>query len=349
MQNAVCGKLYNSKNECIFDGDWIPYRLPPFSLYHGNGVLYSKGEMVYSGGWFKGLRHGFGHQVYANGAEYIGEWHYGVRTGEGKYIVNDVMMFTGEFELKPIKGKLFANASRTAGDVRYGGEVTTEVGDDGHMVILEHGRGIEFRDDGSIAYDGEFTFGKRCGVGREFDVRGRLSFKGEFNNGVRHGRGKTCYEGTQALMCDGEWRDGTLHGEVTEYFKNGRVWFKGRYENGVRQGHGVLYDYTGVVHEGLFRDGAPDRRATKRMLREETERKKARQRVISLCEKSKHLVDLPRCAVCITEMMEGDEVYVYTTCGHRVCACVKKQTVDQKWVTCCPTCRADDQSMVRVW
>ena len=320
-------------------------------VYHGQGCLYAEnGNVIYRGQWLMGLRHGQGHQIYANGAEYIGEWNRGTRHGHGVYIVNDTVVFDGRYSSgSAMKGKLFSNATRSGGDVRYAGDVIASAYGGSPLVFKEHGTGIEFREDGSISYDGEFRFGKRTGTGREFDMKGRLMFKGEFNNGCRNGRGQSYYEDTQKLFSDGDWCDGDPHGAMTEYFKNGRVWFKGRYENGIRQGYGILYDYTGVVHDGMFCDGAPDKRATKRMLREETERKKARQRVISLCEKSKHLVDLPRCAVCITEMMEGDEVYVYTTCGHRVCACVKKQTVDQKWVTCCPTCRADDQSMVRVW
>jgi len=55
-------------------------------LANGNGI--SEGENNYEGEFRKGLPHGQGTLVYANGAMYIGNWKKGFRHGVGKYIVS---------------------------------------------------------------------------------------------------------------------------------------------------------------------------------------------------------------------------------------------------------------------
>ena len=95
-----------------------------------------------------------------------------------------------------------------------------------------------------------------------------------------------------------------------------------------------------VVREGEFREGEWDEEATRR--------KRRRLAYVSACSSSDDFPSLPLCPVCMEEMVEGDELYVYSSCGHRVCAC-GKETLDSQWDAKCVVCKAEGGKRIRLF
>ncbi|KPI84569.1 hypothetical protein ABL78_6385 [Leptomonas seymouri] len=62
----------------------------------GRGVYWwSKANALYSGEWFRNMRHGHGRMVYPDGSRYIGRWVSGKRSGIGRYVYRDGSSYDG--------------------------------------------------------------------------------------------------------------------------------------------------------------------------------------------------------------------------------------------------------------
>ena len=232
---------------------------------------------------------------------------------------------------------------------------------------MKHGKGVEYARDGKVRYEGDFVWGHREGKGKEFDEDGHVTYEGEwkgscchghgilfdvvfkrdagfqsvkryegeFAKDVFHGKGVQYYSDGQKKY-DGEWNDGKPNGKGIEYAKDTR--YEGEFRNGAYHGEGVLYsNETGaVLTEGIFFQGKLDERGTLR--------KRGREAFVrmyeDMCKDNPHFPALPTCPVCFEFMVEGDDVFVYPECGHRVCACANG-SLSREWEGKCVVCRRE--------
>lgn len=91
-----------------------------------------------------------------------------------------------------------------------------------------HGRGTEYRADGSEAASGQWSDGKLHGRGKRTDPNGDR-YEGDFVGGVRCGVGSHVHGGKAA---HGEWADGRMSGFGLQWNRNGALTECGRWTNG---------------------------------------------------------------------------------------------------------------------
>lgn len=117
------------------------------------------------------------------------------------------------------------------------------------------GYGIQYAEDGSLVYEGNFADGVRSGDGSAYEG-GVLSYEGSFAGGVYDGTG-TLYGGGQ-ISYEGAFSAGEKSGLGTEYADGAKA-YVGMFDGGVRSGQGVAYYPNGTVeYKGSFAGGAYD-------------------------------------------------------------------------------------------
>lgn len=117
------------------------------------------------------------------------------------------------------------------------------------------GHGIQYAEDGSLVYEGNFADGERSGDGSAYDG-GVLIYEGSFAGGVYEGTG-TLY-GSGEVSYEGAFSAGEKSGLGTEYADGAKV-YVGMFDGGVRSGQGIAYFSDGAVeYKGSFADGAYD-------------------------------------------------------------------------------------------
>lgn len=117
------------------------------------------------------------------------------------------------------------------------------------------GHGIQYAEDGSLVYEGDFADGERSGDGSAYEG-GVLLYEGSFAGGVYDGTG-TLY-GSGEVSYEGAFSAGEKSGLGTEY-ANGAKAYVGMFDGGVRSGQGIAYYSDGAVeYKGSFADGAYD-------------------------------------------------------------------------------------------
>lgn len=117
------------------------------------------------------------------------------------------------------------------------------------------GHGIQYAEDSSLVYEGNFADGERSGDGSAYEG-GVLLYEGSFAGGVYDGTG-TLYGGGE-VSYEGAFSAGEKSGLGTEY-ANGAKAYVGMFDSGVRSGQGMAYYSDGAVeYKGSFADGAYD-------------------------------------------------------------------------------------------
>ena len=107
--------------------------------------------------------------------------------------------------------------------------------------------------DNNLAYEGEYSNGKRNGKGKEYNWNGKLMFDGEYKNGKRNGKGKEYSGGLGILIFEGDFLNGKRNGKGKEYNGIDKLIFDGEYKNGKRNGEGKEYNNNGIlVFEGKY-------------------------------------------------------------------------------------------------
>ncbi len=92
------GKLYY-ENKDIYTGEWINNILMNGHVYKSYKI---DGDLAgnYEGGFFNGLRHGFGIMRYNNEITYVGDWYNDEKDGFGYYInISNFEIYEGSFYL----------------------------------------------------------------------------------------------------------------------------------------------------------------------------------------------------------------------------------------------------------
>lgn len=117
------------------------------------------------------------------------------------------------------------------------------------------GHGIQYAEDGSLVYEGDFADGERSGDGSAYE-NGVLIYEGSFAGGVYDGTG-TLY-GSGEVSYEGAFSAGEKSGLGTEYADGDKA-YVGMFDGGVRSGQGIAYYPGGAVeYKGSFADGAYD-------------------------------------------------------------------------------------------
>ena len=110
----------------------------------------------------------------------------------------------------------------------------------------EYGEIIEYNIyNNQMIFEGQYSNGKRNGLGIEYNDEGEVIFEGEYLKGKKWvGVLKDYDEDTGKLLFEYEYLNGIINGEVKEYDKyNGDLLFSGKYVNGKRNGYGEEYKY----------------------------------------------------------------------------------------------------------
>lgn len=107
-------------------------------------------------------------------------------------------------------------------------------------------------------YAGNWTDGKRQGVGIEFYDNGSKKFEGEFVNSLYHGKGRYYFKNGDIF--EGRFKDGEMNGELNIYFyQNGDRLFV-NYVKGEKQGKAKIIFADGTISHVYFRDDKVVRR-----------------------------------------------------------------------------------------
>ena len=85
---------------------------------------------------------------------------------------------------------------------------------------------------GELIYKGEFSNGKRDGIGKEYNKEENSVYEGEFSCG-NWKKGKYYVNGN--LIFEGEYCHGDKHGKCKEYDINGKLIFDGEYNSGEKK------------------------------------------------------------------------------------------------------------------
>ncbi len=175
-----------------------------------------------------------------NGYRYEGKLKNGKYHGKGTlYRPDGSKLYEGDWVNGKKNGKF--NVFNNDGSLRYEAEfdddTATVVDEDGYKYVGQmkdgkrHGKGIEYRPDGTKLYEGNWVDGKRHGKGTSYCSDGSKIYDGDWVNGLKHGKGAFyCSDGSMFIECD--WINGIPHGKGIEYHYDGSIVYKGEFENG---------------------------------------------------------------------------------------------------------------------
>ena len=323
----------DGKERLIYDGQWSNNTRTgvgtAFMYYTPETSSLSVSYKIKSG-WNRDLRHGWTEsiRVLQDGREIVVETaHYvcGKRSGPCKVwnhagILNEerILVFDGNCENDHwVCGKEY-----DAGRLCYKGDFSKD--------FIRHGQGLQFDKKENLIYSGSWDNTTRHGHGTEYFQNGKMKYEGGYCRNRRHGEGieyRCGRNGSHTFVYDGQWKDGIKHGTGVHEKYGNCVWTNGRYNDKATKAH---------VKE------------MQRVKVEADTRKTSRQQLIDFCTESKYLSDVKVCPLCLDEMLEGDEIYVFNQCGHRVCACIQNLT-DDTWQTKCAQCKSEGQKRIRLY
>ncbi|TNV78792.1 hypothetical protein FGO68_gene5616 [Halteria grandinella] len=184
------------------------------------------------------LKHGFGLQLWKDGARYEGDWLNGKANGKGTFYHLNGDIYEGDFIDDRANGNgvyFHKNGSK------YTGEWKND---------LKDGRGREEWEDGAY-YEGDFREGRKHGVGTYLWSDGSTYSGGWSNNNI-DGRGK--YVWPDGRSYEGGWSDNKLHGQGMYVWPDGRK-YEGSYVDDQKEGYGIYYWPDGKRYEGQWRNG----------------------------------------------------------------------------------------------
>ena len=150
--------IYNCENKYYYYGQIFVNHLYLW-WQHGEGEEHIDDEVTYKGQFKKGWRDGYG-EVFRENYHYIGEMKNSQEDGRGVCYVGQNIRLEGTFRDGMPHGicKLYSHDILKAYFQSYNG--------------VEHGYCIDYYDDGSIKFQGYYTFGKRDGLGVSYTRSG---------------------------------------------------------------------------------------------------------------------------------------------------------------------------------
>ena len=239
------GKGYDGQNNIVYE---MKNGKGKVIEYHDNGKIKSESE------YLNGKKNGNSKEYHENGKlkfdiEYIN----GKLKGKGKeYYQDGLLKFEGEYlYYSRLKGKTYVNNKlEFDGEFLHNDKWNGKGYDESGKLIYEliNGKGkIKEYQFGRLKYEGEYTNGKRNGLGKEYDYDGNLEFEGEYLDGKRNGKGKEYYN--KKIEYEGEYLNGKRNGKGKEFNYQGKIIFEGEYKLGDRW-NGKGYDgQNNIVYE----------------------------------------------------------------------------------------------------
>lgn len=187
----------------------------------------------------KGLKNGFGVQIWPRGDKFVGYFKNDKANGYGKFFLVGNINYIGEFLNNSLNG--FGIYNHCTGD-SYEGEWVSE---------HQHGIGIEIMKDGSI-YRGEFSDGKKNGIGIYHWVDGS-EYYGKWRNNYFDEYG--IYHFNDGRKFYGEWKNNTMNGFGEFIWTNGKKYI-GFYKEDKKHGFGLYSWETPLkIFLGFWRNG----------------------------------------------------------------------------------------------
>lgn len=176
------------------------------------------------------------------GATYQGQMHRGVPHGWGRYVQADGGVAEGFFQEGQPTGyvRRFA-APHGAG---YDGFFSNNA---------YNGRGTLYDDKGMVTECANWVNNVANGAQTVKNPNGQVVFSGSMTNGKKEGR---CmwYDERERATLEGEFKDDKLEGRGLKRFDNGQV-YEGDFKKGVEEGRGILTMVDGRKFEGPFSNG----------------------------------------------------------------------------------------------
>lgn len=180
-------------------------------------VFYKKEKVTYTGGYYKGMRYGYGEEIGNDGSGYFGNWKEDKKQGQGMMCLTNGNLYLGNFTKGEANGKgmLYVNLtnSKIEGEFKNG---------------VPKGECIETYQDGSY-YSGNFVDGQKTGEAQFYFVDGS-KYSGQFVNGKANGEG-------------------------TYIYSNGVSIYKGQFKDNLQEGYGELKTNKGITYKGEFKAG----------------------------------------------------------------------------------------------
>ena len=240
--------------------------------YDINGYLQFEGEYL-NGLRYKGIRYNPKGKIisrlknekgkvklynYKDKLIYEGEILNGKKHGKGKeYFPFDDLRFEGIFINDKIwSGKVYSPDENKIYELKNGKGLIVEYTDEKSLIYKgeylngeRNGKGKEYYC-GKLIFEGEYLNGKRNGKGKEYE-NNQLVFVGEYLNGERNGKGKMCYD---ALLYEGEFLNNKTYGKA-KFSYDGELFFEGEMYNNYMF-KGKMYRNKKLKFEGelLFND-----------------------------------------------------------------------------------------------
>lgn len=176
------------------------------------------------------------------GATYQGQIHRGVPHGWGKYVQADGGVVEGFFE----EGNPAGYVRRFAAPLG--------AGYDGQFSNGQYnGKGTSFDDKGNVTECNSWVNGQPQGVQTVKNSNGQVVFTGSMTGGKKQGK-CTWYSEQQKASLEGDFKDDFLEGRGLKRFDNGQV-YDGEFKKGVEEGRGTLTMIDGRKFEGPFSNG----------------------------------------------------------------------------------------------
>lgn len=174
-------------------------------------------------------------------ATYQGQMHRGVPHGWGKYIHADGSVIEGFFEEGNPSGYIRSITGTSA--VGYEGEFSNH---------HQHGKGTAFDANGNTT-EATWENGHIKGAQVQRNSLGLVIFEGTIVGGKKIGK-CTWYDDKQRATLIGDFKDDFLEGVGDKTFENGQV-YRGDFKRGVEEGRGTLTFVDGRKFEGTFSAG----------------------------------------------------------------------------------------------
>ena len=232
---------------------------------NGDAKMYKNGHLIFEGKYFNNYKKE-GKEYYMNGKlEYEGEylfdnkWNgkgydekgsliYELKKGNGNVkeyeLTLGILIYEGEYinSKRHGKGKEYHNNGKIKFEGEYlkGREWTGKGYNEDEVIIYEinQGKGYlkEFYQNDEkkqLKFEGEYSYGRKNGIGKEYNIFGKLIFEGEYSKNIRNGKGKEYYPNGK-INFEGEYLNGEKNGKGNEYYSNGKLKFEGEYLNNLK-------------------------------------------------------------------------------------------------------------------
>lgn len=208
----------------------------------GASIMREKGtSSTYQGQMFRGIPHGWGKLVGADGSVTQGFFDEGKPTGWVVHVLPNGLSYEGQMINFVAHGKGIQNLP------------------DGRIIQCDtwingqpDGKVVVKNTTGAVLYDGYMKNGKKNGQGISYDEKHKARFTGNFINDLLEGEGTRVSDNGEVYQ--GQFKAGIEDGLGTLTFIDGRK-FNGPFTNGRPNGQGNLTTDTGKVLKQTYKDG----------------------------------------------------------------------------------------------